>query len=141
MKTFFAKINSTWEESECVTDVGEIISMTDWSMDDYGGHANFKTTDIEFVAGAKPNVVLSCGCTCSLKEDGEFFFISDPRVLMMYMWKLRQELFNEPITEPPIPTREEAIVWLKEMDIPLEPQERAREWTPKLKRNFLNIKD
>lgn len=68
-------------------------------------------------------------------------FCNDPRVIMMYLWRLRQEIFKEPVTDPPIPTRVEAIKWLKKMDIPLEPQEHVRDWTPKLKRNFLNIKD
>lgn len=34
MKTILAKIGS-WKESECITDVGEIISMTNWDMDNY----------------------------------------------------------------------------------------------------------
>lgn len=140
MKTIYAKICS-WKESECLSDVGEIISMSDCDVDDYSGFASLETTAQKFAIKGKINFVLCSGCTIIETEKEESLFCSDPRVIMLYLWRVRQHLFREPETDPPIPTREEAIAWLKKMDIPLEPQESPREWTRKLKRNFLNIKD
>ena len=81
------------------------------------------------------------GCTGIRTKLRSDILCSDPRILMMYLWKTHQKCFKLPVTDPPIPTREEAIKWLKKMDIPIGPQEYAREPTPKLKRNFLNIKE
>ncbi len=141
MKTILAKINDVVTEEECITDVGNIISMTNWAgfnMD--GGYAEFLTDEIKFMSTAKRNFVLWIGCTDCILKDGNYVYCNDPRVIMMYLWKERRGCFNIPLTDPPIPTREEAIAWLKEMDIPLEPQQRARETTPKMNRNFFNGK-
>lgn len=139
-KIIYAKINSR-KESACVSDVGEILSMTEWGMDDYSGFATLNTMEGECKIDFKPNAVLLLGVVGFEHGENSPEFCSDPRVVMMYLWRIRQHRFNEPETDPPVPTREEAVEWLKKMDIPLEPQETPREWTRKLKRNFLNIKD
>ena len=141
MKTILAKINDVVNEEECITDVGEIISMTEWWMDDYSGSALLTTSEGKHKINFKPNAVLGFGAVGF--DDGKPGpnHCCDPRVIMMYLWRERQRIFNEPETDPPVPTREEAIAWMKKRDIPLEPQAQARDWTPKMKRNFLNIKD
>ena len=140
MKTIKVCIDSS-EREECIADVGKIISMTNWDMDTHGGFATLKTTEGIFTVSFKPNAVLCLGVVGFENDEIGHVCCSDPRVIMMYMWRLRQYRFKEPETDPPVPTREEAIEWMKEMDIPLEPQAVPRDWTSKLKRNFLNIKD